>query len=144
MKPGDAAYPAPTSVAVSAIMKANPPADTAPETRLRSALHRAGLRFRKNYAISLGSVRTRPDVVFPGARVAVFLDGCFWHRCPTHGSTPKANNHYWTPKLANNVERDHRINDALSAGGWTVVRVWEHEPPEQAVARVARVVRPCQ
>lgn len=141
MKPGDAAYPNPTSAAASAIMRANPPADTAPEIRLRSALHRAGLRFRKNHAISLRDVRARPDIVFPSARVAVFLDGCFWHRCPEHGSAPKSNNHYWAPKLAHNVERDRRIDDALSAVGWTVVRVWEHEPPEQAVDRVARVVR---
>ncbi len=91
--------------------------------------------------ISLSDVRARPDIAFPGARVAVFLDGCFWHRCPEHGSAPKANEQYWTPKLARNVERDRRIDGALSAAGWTVVRVWEHELPEEAVVRVLRVVR---
>jgi DNA mismatch endonuclease (patch repair protein) len=124
------------------IMRANPPAGTGPELRLRSALHRAGLRFWKNHAISVEDVRTHPDVVFPRARVAVFVDGCFWHSCPEHGTLPRANAHYWGPKLARTVERDRRADRALSAAGWRVIRVWEHDPIAESVARVTTAVRP--
>lgn len=123
------------------IMRANPPAGTGPELRLRSALHRAGLRFWKNHLVSVEDVRTQPDVVFPRARVAVFVDGCFWHSCPEHGTRPRANAHYWAPKLARTVKRDRRADRALSAAGWLVIRVWEHDPIAQAVARVTTAVR---
>lgn len=141
MKPGESGYPNPTSATASVIMRANPPMNTGPEVRVRSALHRAGFRFRKNRAVAAGGIRARPDVVFPAARVAVFVDGCFWHRCPEHGTSPRSNDDYWTPKLARNVERDQRIDEALSASGWTVIRVWEHEPPAEAATRIATAVR---
>jgi DNA mismatch endonuclease (patch repair protein) len=122
-------------------MKGNRKRDTKPEVRLRSALHRSGLRFRKDRTVTAGPVRVRADVVFPSARVIVFSDGCFWHACPDHGTSPKTNVDYWGPKLARNVERDGRIGRALAAAGWTVIRVWEHEAPEEAASRIAARVR---
>jgi DNA mismatch endonuclease, patch repair protein len=116
-------------------MRGNRGADTAPEVALRSALHRRGLRFRKNVQAVPG-LRCRPDVVFTARRVAVFLDGCYWHRCPEHGVSPRRNAGYWSAKLDRNVARDRRNDEALAAAGWKVVRVWEHEPIELAVAAV--------
>jgi DNA mismatch endonuclease, patch repair protein len=126
-----------TTVGVRRSMLANRSSDTGPERRLRSELHRLGLRFRKAYVVRAGELRTRPDVVFTRARVAVFLDGCFWHRCPEHGSDPKANGAYWNPKLKANVRRDRLVDRTLAASGWLVIRVWEHEPAAAAAARVA-------
>jgi DNA mismatch endonuclease (patch repair protein) len=114
---------------------------TKPEVALRSALHAAGYRFRKDYRIDLNGIRARPDVAFTRAKVAVFLDGCFWHRCPDHGTLPTRNAHYWTPKLARNVERDREQDKALSEAGWTVVRLWEHVPLPEAVQAVEAALR---
>ena len=114
--------------------------DTAPELALRSELHRRGLRFRVDRRPVAG-IRTRADLVFPGPKVAVYVDGCFWHGCPDHGTMPKANAEFWKPKLARNQERDREIDEALAADGWTVVRVWEHEDPRAAADRVERAVR---
>lgn len=100
--------------------------DTKPELALRSELHRRGLRFRKDYRLDVGGIRPRPDVVFTKAKVAVFVDGCFWHQCPEHSKPPRQNSGYWSPKLARNVERDQIYDKALRLAGWTVVRVWEH------------------
>lgn len=108
-------------------MKSNRRTDTKPEIALRSALHRLGLRFRKDHRIDVDGLRVRPDIVFTRARVAIFVDGCFWHRCPEHGLMPRANRDYWEPKLARNVERDTRVTAELRDAGWTVIRVWEHE-----------------
>ena len=129
-------YPVPTSPTATAKAKANQAGKTKPETQLRSALHRRGLRFRKNLMIRCGTVRTRPDAVFTRARVAVFVDGCFWHGCPEHQKLPKSNADYWVPKLASNVDRDRRIDAALENDGWQVVRIWEHETLEASVAAV--------
>ena len=115
--------------------------DTKPELAIRSVLHRRGLRFRKDLRIDLGTVKPRPDIVFSRAKVAVFIDGCFWHCCPEHGNQPSRNTGYWTPKLARNVERDRVHDEALSMAGWTVVRIWEHVPVLDAVESIARVVR---
>lgn len=114
--------------------------DTGPELALRSELHRRGLRFRVDRR-PVAEIRTRADLVFPRARVAVYVDGCFWHGCPDHGTTPKANSGFWGPKLARNKERDRQIDEGLAAAGWTVVRVWEHEDPLEAADRVESVVR---
>lgn len=141
MRPGDPGYPSPSSATASVIMRANRPSDTGPEVRLRSALHRSGLRFWRNRTLVAGGVRTRPDILFPRARVAVFVDGCFWHGCPEHGSIPKANSHYWKPKLARNVSRDRITDAALLSSGWAVVRVWEHESTAEAALRVAHLVQ---
>lgn len=96
------------------------------ERDLRSELHRRGLRFRKHLA-PLAGMRCRPDIVFTKSRIAVFVDGCFWHRCPEHGSMPKTNDRYWRPKLEANVQRDRRNDAALQAAGWAVLRFWTHD-----------------
>jgi DNA mismatch endonuclease (patch repair protein) len=126
----------PTSPGRSRNMRAVKRADTRQEVGLRSALHRRGWRFRKDLLLRFGPVRVRPDIVFPRRKVAVFVDGCFWHSCPIHGSTPKVNVGYWSPKLQRNVERDHRNNITLEQNGWQSVRIWEHEDIEEAVSRV--------
>ena len=114
--------------------------DTRPELSLRRELWRRGLRYRVDTAPASG-IRRRADLVFSRARVAVFVDGCFWHCCPEHATTPKANGIWWSKKLVANVERDrdtdHRLNDA----GWVAVRVWEHEPIASAADRVEDTVR---
>ncbi len=118
-------------------MRANRRTDTKPELALRRALHAAGYRYRKDYRLDLnGGRRVRPDIVFTARRVAVFVDGCFWHSCPQHGSKPAVNVGYWDPKLRRNVERDRAADTALAAAGWEVVRIWEHEPTGDAVAAV--------
>lgn len=110
------------------------------EVALRSALHRRGLRFRKNATVVPG-LRCRPDIVFPRAQVAVECRGCFWHLCPEDAVLPKSNLEYWLPKLNRNVERDRRNERALIDAGWTLVIVWEHEELIDAADRVERVVR---
>jgi DNA mismatch endonuclease (patch repair protein) len=114
--------------------------DTDPERALRSLLHRMGLRFRVHRRPVPG-LRREADLVFAGARVAVFVDGCFWHCCPEHATSPRANGAWWAAKLAANVARDRDTDRRLAEAGWRVVRVWEHEEPARAAARVARVVR---
>ena len=111
--------------------------DTKPEVALRRALHHQGYRFRKDFRLDLADgKRVRPDIAFTARRVAVFVDGCFWHACPEHGTKPANNTWYWGPKLQRNVERDRVADAALSAAGWDVVRVWEHEPLDAAVTAV--------
>jgi DNA mismatch endonuclease (patch repair protein) len=121
------------------VMQANRSRDTQPELLLRSLLHARGLRFRVSVR-PLPDLRRTADIVFRPARVAVFVDGCFWHGCPKHGSQPRANSDYWAPKLARNVERDAETNSALEAAGWEVIRVWEHDDADQAAQRIAGVV----
>ncbi|HEX2575485.1 MAG TPA: very short patch repair endonuclease, partial [Aquihabitans sp.] len=127
--------------AATKIGKANGRKDTRAEIRVRSALHRRGLRFRKDLLLRLDSVRVHPDVVFTRVRVAVFVDGCFWHGCPEHQHVPKRNRDYWVPKLQANVARDRRVDAALEAAGWEVVRAWEHEDPDAVADLVLDVVR---
>ena len=122
-------------------MRANRRTDTKPELALRSALHRQGYRFRKDFRVDLdGGARVRPDIAFTARRVAVFVDGCFWHVCPEHGRDPAVNEWYWAPKLRRNIERDRAADAALAAAGWQVVRVWEHEPLDAAIAAVVAVL----
>lgn len=134
-------YPVPTSTAVSRVMRANRKADTGPELRLRSALYRRGLRYRVLLPLILDGLRVRPDLVFPRAKVAVFVDGCFWHGCPAHGTVPRSNSRYWLPKLERNAARDVQVTVGLAAAGWSVVRVWEHEDPDAAAERVSLALR---
>lgn len=114
--------------------------DTPRELALRRILHRWGLRFRVD-AQPLANVRRRADLVFSRAKLAVYVDGCFWHSCPIHGTQPKANKEWWAEKLAQNVRRDRETDASLRSSGWEVVRVWEHEPSETAAARVASAYR---
>lgn len=137
----DEPYPVPLDAEVSTRMRANRRRDTQPERRLRSLLHAQGMRFRVDHRVVAGSVAARADIVFTRARVAVFVDGCFWHACPIHGNEPGRNRAYWTPKLRRNVERDHRVTLALEKAGWAVVRAWEHESPVEVAERVALIVR---
>jgi len=115
--------------------------DTKPELALRRALHGRGYRYRKDLRLDLdGGARVRPDIVFTARRVAVFVDGCFWHCCPDHGSQPAANTWYWEPKLRRNVERDRVADAALARAGWTVLRLWEHESLTAAVVTVSQAL----
>ena len=123
-------------------MLGNKRSDTKPEVALRSALHAAGLRFRKDYRLDLDGVRFRPDIVFTRAKVAVFVDGCFWHSCPTRGTRPTRNADYWLPKLERNVERDREQDAALATHGWLSLRIWEHEALTDAVAHVVDALSP--
>jgi DNA mismatch endonuclease (patch repair protein) len=128
-----------SSDAVRRVMRSNRDGSTRPEIELRSAVHRLGLRFRLR--VPLGAAgRHRPDLVFPRERVAVFLDGCFWHGCPQHGSLPKTNAEYWMSKIARNQARDRNLNEVLRLHGWTVVRVWEHEDAVEAATRIRAIV----
>jgi DNA mismatch endonuclease (patch repair protein) len=121
-------------------MQGNRASETRPELALRSELHQRGLRFRKHHA-PLKGLRCRADVVFPRERVAVFVDGCFWHRCPEHGTAPRTNSDYWSQKLDRNVARDRNNNDALTKAGWKVIRIWEHESTATAANTVEVAVR---
>jgi len=115
--------------------------NTAPEIALRRALHAAGLRFRVAWPVP-GMRRRTIDVAFTRAKVAVFVDGCFWHSCPEHATQPAANSAWWAGKLAGNVERDAATTAHLESLGWRVVRVWEHQPTVAAAALVLRALRP--
>lgn len=126
--------------AYGASLKVTGRRDTQPELALRSALHRAGLRYRVDYRVGRGRSAPRPDIAFPRLRIAVFVDGCFWHQCPEHGVMPKSNRAFWEPKLRANVERDARQTKRLRDEGWVVIRIWEHEPVEEAVTRVQDAV----
>jgi DNA mismatch endonuclease (patch repair protein) len=121
-------------------MKATRQRDTAAEIALRRLLHARGLRFRLHRQL-LPQLRRHADIAFMSARVAVFVDGCFWHSCPIHATSPKANQRWWAEKLAANRRRDKETNRRLRAAGWLVIRVWEHEAPMAAAVRIARAVR---
>jgi len=129
-------YPAPLNPGRSRNMQANRRTNTKPEVVLRSALHRLGYRYRKDLLLRLSDSRVRPDIVFTARKVAVFVDGCFWHVCPQHGRQPTTNEWYWAPKLRRNMERDREADRALTEAGWQVVRIWEHESLEEALTKV--------
>ncbi|PBC55120.1 very short patch repair endonuclease [Rhodococcus sp. ACPA1] len=124
-----------TDPATSARMRAQRRRDTAPELALRRELHRRGVRYYVDRAPVKG-VRRRADLVFPRRKVAVYVDGCFWHSCPQHATFPKNNAQWWAEKLAGNVTRDRDTDARLTHAGWTVVRIWEHENPVVAADRV--------
>ena len=114
--------------------------DTRPEVALRRLLWGAGLRYRLHFSTPVG----RPDIVFPGRKVAVFVDGCFWHGCPDHYVRPRSSGEFWAEKLATNVRRDTQQTRRLEEAGWRVCRVWEHEVfehPKRAVKRIDSAVR---
>lgn len=134
------ARPVPGSPQIRARMAGQATRDTAPELLLRRALHRQGLRYRVQMRPVPG-LRITGDIVFTRARIVVFVDGCFWHRCPVHGTSPRGNSAWWEAKLNANVARDRRADEELRRRGWTVVRVWEHTPVEEATEAVAGHVR---
>ena len=112
--------------------------DTPGELALRSALHALGLRYRVD--TTLPQTRRRADIAFGRSRVVVFVDGCFWHGCPEHGTWPKANADWWRAKITANVARDRDTDARLRKGGWGVLRFWAHEDMEVAAKRVAKIV----
>ncbi len=114
--------------------------DTRPELAFRRHLHAIGLRYRVDHP-PLPGVRARADVVFTRVKVAVFVDGCFWHSCPDHGKRPRANQSWWNAKLDRNEARDIATDRRLTTAGWIVVRVWEHEDPRGAASQVEQLVR---
>jgi DNA mismatch endonuclease (patch repair protein) len=130
----------PSSPEVSQRMSRARREDTGPERELRSELHRRGLRFTLHRPLPIDR-RRKVDIAFPGARVAVFVDGCFWHSCPEHATFPKANALLWKEKLRRNTERDRETDAYLRAEGWEVIRIWEHEDAVSAADRVAAIVR---
>ncbi|MFD7456117.1 MULTISPECIES: very short patch repair endonuclease [unclassified Streptomyces] len=113
--------------------------NTEVELALRRALHAAGLRYRVHRR-PLKGVRREADILFGPAKVAVFVDGCFWHGCPQHATWPKANADFWRTKIEGNRRRDRDTDERLASAGWLAVRVWEHEDPLQAAARVRGVI----
>lgn len=121
-------------------MRANRSRDTGPEFALRRAVHALGLRYRVA-AQPLSEVRRTADLVFSRARVAVFMDGCFWHGCPLHYTAPVANASFWAEKVARNQTRDREVDALLESAGWQVLRFWEHESPDLAAGKVFEVVK---
>lgn len=121
-------------------MRAVKQRDNPRELTVRSLLHRKGFRFRVHRRV-IEDLRRYPDIVFVRARVAVFLDGCFWHSCPRHGTSPKANHRWWRAKLKQNVARDRDMDVRLRAAGWKPVRIWEHSDPIDAADRISKVVQ---
>lgn len=131
--------PAPPTESVRARMRNTPQRDTPFEVAVRSEAHRRGLRYRVDARVE-GVSRSRPDLVFPSARLAVYLDGCFWHWCPEHSTRPKHNESWWTEKLLSNVQRDRRHVREFAEAGWMTLRFWEHEDPNDIVDVIQRVV----
>lgn len=125
-------------------MKANRRSGTKPEVALRSALHRRGMRYRKDHLLRFDEgIKVRPDIVFTARKIAVFVDGCFWHGCPQHRTHPRTNATYWAEKIEGNIARDVETTARLEAAGWTVLRYWQHEDPLAVASAIAtEVCRP--
>lgn len=120
-------------------MRSNKGRDTKPEVALRSAVHRLGLRYRVSVR-PLKDLRRTADLVFPQAKVAVFLDGCFWHGCPEHHTVAVTNAQFWADKVTGNTARDRNTDQRLAEAGWVSIRIWEHEDPHVAALRVRDAV----
>lgn len=134
--------PRPSSEAVSLRMAQQARTGTKPELLLRRELHRRGLRYRVHRVLPVAGLRRRrADILFGPTRVAVFVDGCFWHACPVHGTQPTANGDWWALKLAGNVARDRDTDVRLTEAGWVVLRFWEHDSPLRAADLVEVAVQ---
>jgi len=125
----------PASEGVTRRMRKVRTKDSRAETSVRSCLHKMGLRYRTHLRI-FSDVNITPDILFSRIRLAVFIDGCFWHACPIHASWPKTNSQWWRNKILNNVARDRRTDEVLETRGWKVLRIWEHEEPLVAAERI--------
>ena len=132
-------HPGSSSAAVSGRMSTARRRDTAPEIALRRQLHALGLRYRVTYPMP-GQRRRTIDVAFTRLRLAIFVDGCFWHGCPEHGTRPRSNSAWWQQKLAANTARDRDTDRLLTEAGWTVLRFWEHTDPKEAARTVLRTL----
>lgn len=128
-----------TTPAIRRVMQGNKSRDTKPEIAVRSAVHALGMRYRVS-ARPLRDLRRTADLVFRKARVAVFVDGCFWHGCPEHHAPPKTNARYWATKIQGNKRRDEDTTEQLRKEGWTVLRFWSHEEPLSVATQIANVV----
>ncbi|MGW3102501.1 very short patch repair endonuclease [Streptomyces sp. NPDC001100] len=113
--------------------------DTAPEVAVRRLLHAEGLRYRVNVPVP-GMPRRTIDIAFPKAKIAIFMDGCFWHGCPLHATQPKSNAEWWRAKLDKNMARDVETTEHLRAAGWSVHRFWEHESAQDVAQQIATSV----
>lgn len=120
-------------------MSATGQRDTPPELEIRRRLFKKGLRYRVDYPV-IAKPRRRGDIVFPRLKLAIFVDGCFWHGCPIHGTWPKSNADFWRKKIETNQARDIDTNERLREQGWLVLRFWEHESPDEVVDRIIDVV----
>lgn len=132
--------PRPLDEATRRRMKRQRRRDTKLEVEIRRCLHALGFRYRVDYRLE-PALSVRGDIVFTRKRVVVFVDGCFWHGCPEHASHPVNNAEWWESKIAANAARDDRATIQLEERGWTVVRVWEHEPTAEAVSRIVTACR---
>ncbi|WP_062528859.1 very short patch repair endonuclease [Demequina rhizosphaerae] len=121
-------------------MRGNKKRDTKPELAVRRLVHTSGLRYRVA-ATPIKGMRRTADLLFRPTKVAVFIDGCFWHSCPIHATSPKAHSDYWLPKLERNRERDAETTSTLEAAGWLVLRFWEHEDPAEVADAIITTVR---
>ncbi|WP_326742166.1 very short patch repair endonuclease [Streptomyces sp. NBC_01768] len=128
-----------SSPGVSARMSRQASRDTAPEVAVRKLLHASGYRYRVNERVP-GMSRRTIDIAFTRAKVAVMIDGCFWHGCPEHATQPKSNAEWWRKKLDRNMVRDAETTEHLTTAGWTVLRFWEHETSQDVAARITAVV----
>lgn len=129
-----------SSPAVRKSMVANRSRDTKPELIVRRCLHASGLRYRVHVR-PIRDWNRRADIVFPRAKIAVFVNGCFWHGCPDHYTEPKTNAEYWAPKITRNKERDKETFTRLKSEGWLVIPIWEHEDLQKKSQMVARRIR---
>lgn len=129
------AHPGSTSLAASRRLSQLQRRDTAPELAVRRLLHAAGYRYRVAFPVP-GQRRRTIDIAFTGARVAIFIDGCFWHGCPAHGTSPRSNSEWWRMKLAANRARDRTTEELLATIGWTYLRFWEHEDPVDVTSSI--------
>jgi DNA mismatch endonuclease, patch repair protein len=129
-----------SSPAVRKVMRGNKGRDTKPELALRSAVHALGMRYRVGLR-PVKQVRRTADIVFTRAKVAVFLDGCFWHGCPEHHRPSQKNSDFWLAKIEGNKARDADTDDRLREAGWQVIRIWEHEDPLAAARAIQHAVR---
>jgi DNA mismatch endonuclease (patch repair protein) len=126
----------PASKTVSGQMRRMPTKNSNPELRIRKALHARGLR----YQLHRKDLPGKPDISFGPAKLAVFVDGCYWHNCPEHGTIPKNNREWWIEKFEQNRYRDRRKDQELEKLGWLPIHVWEHEDPRHATEKIQRLI----
>jgi len=132
--------PVPSSEAALHRMQAVKHRDTAPEKAIRSAIHKRGLRYRIDTK-PIKELNRRADILFRKFKVAIFIDGCFWHGCPKHGTIANMNADFWKEKIRRNQERDLDTTNKLISAGWVVIRIWEHEDSENATEKILKVIK---